>query len=78
MAEHISRKGVKVRKGQSVMEALEAVVPHWEHEKIEDPSYVLGYRYARNCRCSVCGYESSFEKPECPRCRKKMKSLSGL
>lgn len=78
MAEQISSRGVRVKKGQSVMEAMQSVIPHWEHEKIMDDTYVIGYRYARACRCSVCGYESSFEKPECPHCRTKMKHLTGI
>ncbi|MBR3357552.1 MAG: hypothetical protein IKG46_06945 [Solobacterium sp.] len=78
MAEHISRKGIRVKKNQSVIEAMQSMIPHWDHEKIEDPSYVLGFRYARTCRCSVCGYVSSFEKPVCPHCQTKMKNLAGL
>lgn len=46
--------------------------PHWIHEQVEDPSYIGGVRYLRNCRCSVCGNEVNMEKPVCPACGAKM------
>ena len=46
--------------------------PHWIHEKITDDSYLEGFRYARECRCSECGFLVSWEKPVCPRCGVKM------
>ena len=76
--DQVSKKGIRVGKGQSVLAAFQNAVPHWIHEKIEDPSYVGGFRYARNCSSSNCGYEASFEKEICPRCRKKMQHMKGI
>ena len=45
--DQVSKKGIRVGKGQSVLAAFQNAVPHWIHEKIEDPSYVGGFRYAR-------------------------------
>ncbi|MBR2812428.1 MAG: hypothetical protein IKD69_13710 [Solobacterium sp.] len=74
----IKEKGIRVGKGESVMEAMQKAIPHWIHERVADPHFVGGYKYKRNCRCSVCGYESSFEKPVCPHCQRKMQQLRGI
>ncbi len=75
MAVQLSAKGIRVSKGESTIDKMKSLVPHWIHEKIEDPSYVGGFRYARNCTCSECGYESSFEKKTCPHCGVKMHQI---
>ena len=72
------RKGARVSKGESSLKALQEAMPHWIHAKKEDPSSVTGFLYERNCTCSVCGYEASFEKPKCPRCGAVMKSMKGI
>lgn len=41
---------------------------YWVHRKIEDPSAVSGFFYARECTCSNCGKEVNMEKPQCPFC----------
>ena len=41
---------------------------YWIHRKIEDPSAVSGFFYARECTCSNCGKEVNMEKPHCPFC----------
>lgn len=76
--EQVSKKGIRVSKGESVMEAFQNAVPHWIHEKIEDKTYVTGYRYGRRCRCSSCGHEASFEKEICPGCGRKMQHMKGI
>ena len=78
MSEKVTGKGIRVGKDQSVMDAMEKAIPHWIHEKVEDPSYVGGFRYARNCTCSVCGYEASFEKEKCPHCGTVMQHIKGI
>ena len=35
---------------------------YWIHRKIEDPSAVSGFFYARECTCSNCGKEVNMEK----------------
>ena len=47
--------------------------PIWIHDKVEDASYVTGYKLLRSCTCSNCGYHISSPKPVCPRCGIKMK-----
>ena len=41
---------------------------HWIHKKIEDPTAVSGFFYARECTCSNCGKEVNMEKPHCTLC----------
>ncbi|MBR3310222.1 MAG: hypothetical protein IKG15_00210 [Solobacterium sp.] len=74
----VKNKGIRLGKNQSALEALQNALPHWIHEKIEDPTSVTGFMYARQCTCSACGYKASFEKEFCPHCRAKMKRLRGL
>lgn len=42
--------------------------PYWIHEIIDDEESVTGFYYLPQCRCSNCGYLSSYEKPKCPHC----------
>ena len=72
------KKGIKVNRGESTLEAIQNQVPHWIHEKIEDPSSITGYMYSRSCTCSQCGFEASFEKPRCPHCGAEMQHMKGL
>ncbi|MBE6128086.1 MAG: hypothetical protein E7185_02300 [Erysipelotrichaceae bacterium] len=72
------KKGIKVNRGESALEAIQNQVPHWIHEKIEDPSSITGYMYSRSCTCSQCGFEASFEKPRCPHCGAEMQHMKGL
>ena len=72
------KKGIKVNRGESALEAIQNQVPHWIHEKIEDPSSITGYMYSRSCTCSQCGFEASFEKPRCPHCGSEMQHMKGL
>ena len=76
--DQVSKKGIRVKKGQSVMEAFQNAVPHWIHDRTEDSSYVTGYRYERSCTCSSCGYKASLEKEYCPGCGKKMQHMKGI
>ena len=72
------KKGINVNRGESALEAIQNQVPHWIHEKIEDPSSSTGYMYSRSCTCSQCGFEASFEKPRCPHCGAEMQHMKGL
>jgi rubrerythrin len=72
------KKGIRVARGESALAAIQKAVPHWIHEKIEDPSSVTGFMYSRSCTCSECGYEASFEKPKCPHCGADMQYIKGL
>lgn len=47
-------------------------LPHWIHDRKEDPSYLKGFVYLRSCTCSECGYHSHTEKPVCEGCGAKM------
>ena len=42
---------------------------YWIHRKIEDPSVVSSFFYARECTCSNCGKEANMKKPHCLFCR---------
>ena len=33
------------------------IYAHWIHKKIEDPTAVSGFFYARECTCSNCNKE---------------------
>ena len=72
------QKGINVAKGESAFEAIQNAIPHWIHDKKEDPTSVTGFLYLRSCRCSVCGCEVSFERPKCPHCGTDMQHMKGL
>ncbi len=44
----------------------------WIHERIEDPSYMRGYKILPSCRCSACGGYSNSPRPVCPSCGRRM------
>lgn len=46
--------------------------PHWIHQKIKDPNYVSGFKYAGKCTCSVCGFVAGHEHDICPKCKSRM------
>ena len=52
--------------------------PHWIHDTADDPTSVTGKRYLVTCTCSECGYHANMEKPVCPQCKAKMKSLQRI
>lgn len=75
---NIRKKGIRVGKGESTMEAMKDAIPHWIHDKREDPSSVTGFIYLPGCTCSSCGYHSNMEKPVCPHCGARMSREKGI
>ncbi len=71
----IKKKGVRVGKGETALQALQNSVPHWIHHKVEDTNYVSGFKYLPICDCSECGYTSNTEHDVCPHCGAKMHTL---
>jgi hypothetical protein len=41
---------------------------YWKHTKIKSDKFVVGYYYARECRCSICGSISMYENQKCSFC----------
>ncbi|MBR2676589.1 MAG: hypothetical protein IKE28_06735 [Solobacterium sp.] len=41
---------------------------YWKHTKIKSDQYVVGYYYARECKCSNCGSISMYENQKCSFC----------
>jgi rubrerythrin len=78
MEKPVRTKGIRIQKGESALDAMRDVIPHWIHDIREDPSSVKGFVYLRTCTCSVCGYKASFEKPFCPHCKAVMNKLRGI
>ena len=78
MTDEIKSKGIRVKKGESSLEALREFIPHWIHDTREDSSSVTGIIYLRTCRCSQCGFQVSFEKPRCPHCGVEMQKFKGI
>ena len=74
----MTNKGIKVGKGESALAALQEAIPHWIHDKKEDPSSITGFIYERSCTCSVCGFRVNMERPKCPHCGADMEHLNGL
>jgi len=66
------KHGIRVKKGQSALEAFRASVPHWIHKEIDNPKYIGGKMYLPQCTCSECGFESNQEKDTCPHCNARM------
>ena len=66
------RKGVRIKKDQSALEAIRGSMPHWIHHTRPDENSVTGFVYLPQCDCSECGYTANMEKPTCPRCGAKM------
>ncbi|MBQ9048262.1 MAG: hypothetical protein IJ120_10260 [Solobacterium sp.] len=71
----VRKKGIRIGRNESVLDAIRNGIPHWIHETREDPSSVSGIIYLPVCHCSECGYTASFEKPFCPHCGVKMKKF---
>ena len=71
---YMKMKSIHIRKDESVMEAIEAVMPkpYWIHHTREDARSVKGFIWLPECECSVCGYTSSMAKPVCPHCGAKL------
>lgn len=78
MAIEKSNKGVRLGKGESALEKMKAVVPHWIHDTKEDPSSLTGILYLPGCTCSNCGYHANMEKDHCPHCGAKMNKMKGI
>ncbi len=72
MSIQLKKKGIKVKKGQSALEALREGVPHWIHHTVKNEHYVGGVVYLPQCDCSECGYTSNQEKDTCPHCGARM------
>ena len=69
------KHGLKIKKNQSFLTELKKSLPHWEHDKVEDETYMGGYKYLPSCTCSECGYHSNQEKDVCPNCGANMHTL---
>lgn len=78
MGKPVRTKGIRIQKGESVLDAMREVIPHWIHDTREDPSSVTGLIYLRTCTCSECGFRVSFEKPFCPHCKARMQNFKGI
>ena len=78
MDKPVRTKGIRIQKGESTLDKLRGIIPHWIHETREDPSSVTGVIYLRTCRCSECGFQVSFEKPFCPHCQAEMRKFKGI
>ena len=78
MGKPVRNKGIRIQKGESALEAMRDIIPHWIHDTREDPSSVTGLIYLRTCRCSECGFHVSFEKPFCPHCGAVMNKIRGI
>jgi hypothetical protein len=73
--ETLKNKGIRIKKNQSVLEAIRDGIPHWIHDTREDPSSVSGVFYLPGCTCSECGFRSGHERPFCPHCKAVMKKF---
>ncbi len=74
---YMKLKSVKIRKDDNVLDAIEAVIPHWIHHKREDAASVSGFYWLPECECSECGFVVNMEKPVCPHCGANMRMLKG-
>lgn len=41
----------------------------WIHKRVQNAESVTGYFILPECKCSLCGYSSTFEKERCPHCK---------
>ena len=70
--ETLRKRGIRISKNESVLDAIRSGIPHWIHETVDDASYIGGKKYLRECTCSECGFKVSFERQYCPHCGVKM------
>ncbi len=70
--------GIKVKKGDSILAAMQEHIPHWIHDTKKDAHSVRGFLYLPGCTCSKCGGHVNMEKEICPYCKSRMSSMHGV